>query len=98
MRYADGGGLSAQGRVRREAVRMQAVDLFERQVPAGQVASRLRVAAKSAYQWQQIWRRDGRDGLLSKGPSGSRCRLDDARPARRVGGGSLTRRPPQIRA
>ncbi len=61
---------------------MQAGDLFEQQVPAGQVAARLRVSAKSAYQWQQTWRRDGCDGLLSKGPSGSRCRLDEARLAR----------------
>lgn len=82
MRYADGGGLNARGRARREAVRLQAADLFEWQVPAGQVAARLRVSAKSAYQWQQTWRRDGRDGLLSKGCSGSRCRLDEARLAR----------------
>jgi transposase len=78
VRYADGGGLNAQGRARREAVRMQAADLFERQVPAGQVAWRLRVSAKSAYVWRQTWRREGREGLLSKGPSGSRCRLDEA--------------------
>ncbi|WP_432825383.1 winged helix-turn-helix domain-containing protein [Dactylosporangium sp. CA-092794] len=82
MRYADGGGLSAKGRARREMVRMQAVDLFEEQVPAGRVASVLRVSAKSAYQWQQTWRRAGRDGLRSKGPSGSRCRLDPVRLAR----------------
>jgi putative transposase len=58
---------------------MQAADLFEQHVAAGQVAWRLRVSAKSAYQWQQTWRRDGRDGLRFKGPSGSRCRLDEAR-------------------
>ena len=29
MRYADGGGLTAEQRKRREEVRMQAVDLFE---------------------------------------------------------------------
>jgi transposase len=82
VRYAEGGGLNAVGRARREAVRMQAVDLFEQQVPAGQVAWRLRVSAKSSYQWQQTWRRDGRDGLRSKGPSGSACRLDEAQLAR----------------
>jgi transposase len=82
MRYADGGGLDERGRARREAVRMQAADLFEQHVPAGQVAWRLRVSAKSAYRWQQTWRRDGRDGLRSKGPSGGRCRLDEARLAR----------------
>src|SRR4051812_28455061 len=82
MRYADGGGLDARGRARREAMRMQAADLFEQRVPAGQVATRLPVSTKSAYQWQQTWRRDGRAGLRSTGPSGSRCRLDAARPAR----------------
>jgi len=63
-------------------VRRQAVGLFEQRVPARQVASRLRVSVKSAYQWQQAWRRDGRDGLLSKGPSGATCRLDEGRLAR----------------
>ncbi len=58
---------------------MQAADLFERRVPARRVAWRLRVSAKSAYQWQQTWRRFGREGLLSKG---SACRLDEARLAR----------------
>jgi len=82
VRYADGGGLDARGRARREAVRMQAADLFEREVPAGQVAARLRVSAKSAYQWQQTWRQFGRAGLVSRGPSGSACRLDEARLAR----------------
>src|SRR6266540_1955340 len=83
MTYADGGGLDERGRARREAVRMRAADLFEQHVAAAQVAWRLRVSAKSAYRWQQTWRRDGRDGLRSKGPSGDRCRLDDGRPDRR---------------
>src|SRR5215470_1674944 len=82
MRYADGGGLDARGRARREAVRMQAVDLFEQKVAAAEVAARLRVSAKSAYQWQVTWRRQGRDGLVSKGASGAVCRLDPARLAR----------------
>jgi putative transposase len=79
VRYADGGGLDVRGRARREQVRMQAAQLFEQQVPAEQVAKRLRVSAKSAYAWQRTWRELGRDGLASKGPSGSACRLDDAR-------------------
>jgi transposase len=79
VRYADGGGLNKRSRARREAVRMQAADLFEWQVPARQVAWQLRVSTKSAYQWQRIWRRDGREGLPSKGPSGAACRLDEAR-------------------
>ena len=82
VRYADGGGLDARGRARREVVRMQAVDLLEQHVPVIDVADRLRVSVKSVYQWRRTWRGQGRAGLLSKGPSGSRCRLDDARLAR----------------
>jgi len=61
---------------------MRAADLFEQRVAAAQVAWRLRVSAKSAYQWQQTWRQFGRAGLVSRGPSGSACRLDEARLAR----------------
>ena len=78
MRYADGGGLDARGRARREQVRMQAADLFEQQTPAQEIALRLRVSAKSVFAWQQMWRRAGRAGLASKGPSGSGCRLSPA--------------------
>jgi hypothetical protein len=53
MRYADGGGLSAQGRSRREQVRLQAAEMFADDVEAGQVASSLRVSTKSVYQWRR---------------------------------------------
>ncbi|MEU9927717.1 hypothetical protein ACH4F3_22975 [Streptomyces anulatus] len=43
-----GGGLTAAGRERREAVRIQAAELFERGVNAAEVARRLRVSPKSA--------------------------------------------------
>ncbi|WP_434060627.1 IS630 family transposase [Streptomyces yunnanensis] len=75
MRYADGGGLAAAGRRRREAHRMQAAELFEQKVKPAEVARRLRVSRKSAYQWQQMWRDGGMQTLVSRGPSGSRCRL-----------------------
>jgi transposase len=58
---------------------MQAACLFEQHIPAEQVARLLRVSAKSAYQWQRIWREQGRAGLVSKGPGGSACRLDPGR-------------------
>jgi len=79
VRYADGGGLDARGRAQREAVRMQAADLLEQRIPVVEIARRLRVSVKSVCQWQQTCRRDGRDGLLSTGPSGAACRLDQAR-------------------
>src|SRR5947208_14451943 len=63
MRYPDGGGLSPAARGRRETV---------------QVAARLRVSPKSAYQWRRRWRAGGEQALASSGPGGARCRLGDA--------------------
>ncbi|MFK4227803.1 helix-turn-helix domain-containing protein [Streptomyces sp. NPDC019890] len=56
-------------------VRMQAADLFEQEVKQPEVAQRLRVSRKSAYQWHQVWRDGGAKGLASRGPSGSQSRL-----------------------
>ncbi|MFD5503269.1 helix-turn-helix domain-containing protein, partial [Streptomyces sp. NPDC127061] len=61
--------------MRRESVRMQAAELFERSVKPPEVARRLRVSPKSAYQWHQLWQEGGAEALASRGPSGSRCRL-----------------------
>jgi hypothetical protein len=38
MRYPDGGGLTAAGRVRREAVRLQAAEWFDQDVPVPEIA------------------------------------------------------------
>nr|BFD86955.1 hypothetical protein StreXyl84_63560 [Streptomyces sp. Xyl84] len=54
---------------------MQAAELFEQKIKPFEVARRLRVSRKSAYQWHQLWRDGGREALGSRGPSGSRCRL-----------------------
>jgi len=78
MRYPDGGGLSQAARGRRETVRVQAARLFAEDVPPVQVASRLRVSTKSAYQWRRRWRAGGEQALASSGPGGARCRLGDA--------------------
>ncbi|MFI9630057.1 hypothetical protein [Streptomyces sp. NPDC052042] len=43
MRYADGGGLTAAGRERRESVRMQAAELFEQGIKPLEVAPRRKV-------------------------------------------------------
>ncbi|WP_262376252.1 helix-turn-helix domain-containing protein, partial [Streptomyces sp. sk2.1] len=55
-------------------MRMQAAELFEQEVKPPEVARRLRVSLKSAYQWHQLWREGGVGALASRGPSGSRCR------------------------
>ncbi|MDG4758342.1 winged helix-turn-helix domain-containing protein [Micromonospora sp. WMMD710] len=79
MRYPDGGGLSERGRVKREAVRRQAAGWFAQDVPVAEVARRLRVSQTAVYGWRKRWRAEGEAGLASKGPSGSRCRLDAGR-------------------
>ncbi|MDW5326761.1 winged helix-turn-helix domain-containing protein [Plantactinospora sp. KLBMP9567] len=79
MRYPDGGGLTAQGRAKREAVRRQAAGWFADGVPVPEVARRLRVSQTAVYGWRQRWKAGGEQALASKGSSGSRCRLDDSR-------------------
>ncbi|MEU6943983.1 helix-turn-helix domain-containing protein [Streptomyces sp. NPDC046316] len=51
MRYADGGGLTAVGRAKREAVRFEAAEMFGQGMRPPEVARRLRVSRKSAYAW-----------------------------------------------
>src|SRR6266571_4109601 len=82
MRYPDGGGLTAAGRVRRESVRSQAARMYEHDVGPVQVAHRLRVSTKSACQWRRRWRAGGEAALASKGPGGAVCRLSDVQLAR----------------
>ncbi|MFE3585794.1 helix-turn-helix domain-containing protein [Streptomyces vinaceus] len=75
MRYPDGGGLTAKGRHRREVVRLEAAGLFGDGLGPPEVARRLRVSSKSAYQWHQEWTEGGVAALASRGASGRRCKL-----------------------
>jgi transposase len=76
MRYPDGGGLTAAGRARRERVRLQAAQMYEHDVSPVQVAHRLRVSTKSAYQWRRRWHAGGQAALASNGAGGAVCRLN----------------------
>jgi transposase len=78
MRYPDGGGLTAEGRSRRETMRRQAAQMFDQGLEPVRVAGLLRVSTKSAYQWRRAWKAGGEAALASKGPGGNACRLDDA--------------------
>jgi putative transposase len=78
VRYADGGGLTAEGRARRESVRLQAAEMFAQDADPVQIARSLRVSTKSVYQWRRAWRAGGQESLASRGPGGSPCRLDEA--------------------
>jgi transposase len=76
MRYADGGGLTAQGRARRERVRLHAAQMFAQDMDPAAIAGSLRVSTKSVYQWRRAWRAGGVAALASKGPGGNPCKLD----------------------
>jgi transposase len=76
MRYAQGGGLTAEGRRRRELVRLAAVEKFEHRVPSPQIAAELRVSERSVQRWRRGWEAGGAPGLASKGQP-ARCRLSD---------------------
>jgi len=82
MRYADGGGLTAVGRAKREKVRFDAAGMFEQGVRPPEVARKLRVSRKSAYAWHAAWREGGSAALASKGAGGFPCRLGDAQAER----------------
>src|SRR6516164_7644159 len=64
MRYAQGGGLTAEGRRRRQ------------QVPAAVIAAQLRVSERSVRRWRQAWQAAGPAGLASRGQA-TQCRLDE---------------------
>ena len=76
MRYVQGGGLTAEGRRRRELVRLEAARRSEPGTPAAVVAAELRVSERSARRWRQAWQAGGEAGLASRGQA-ARCRLDE---------------------
>jgi transposase len=75
MRYAEGGGLTAAERARREQVRMAAADLIEAGASDREVAKRFRVTRMSANRWRRALTAGGRAALVSKGPGGGPCKL-----------------------
>jgi transposase len=77
MRYAQGGGFTAEGRMRRERVRMDAVKMFEQRAPAAAIAAELRVTERSVHRWRRAWLAGGPAELASRGQA-ARCRLDEA--------------------
>ncbi|GLY66595.1 winged helix-turn-helix domain-containing protein [Amycolatopsis taiwanensis] len=77
VRYPDGGGLTAEGRARREVVRLQAAEMLAQEVAVPEIARRLRVSQNAVYVWRRRWLAEGEAGLASKGPSGTGCRLSD---------------------
>jgi transposase len=76
MRYGQGGGLTAEGRRRREQVRLEAVKRFGQRASSAVIAAELRVSERSVRRWRQAWLAEGTAGLASRGQA-ARCRLDE---------------------
>src|SRR3712207_4117787 len=78
MRYPDGGGLTAEERARRERVRLAAAEWIEEGASDREAAARFRVTRMSANRWRRALAAGGRAALASKGPGGTRCKLNSA--------------------
>jgi transposase len=76
MRYADGGGLTAAERARRERVRLAAARMFAEGAGNVAVARQLRVSQMSVSRWRRALDVGGVAALASKGPRGGK--LTDA--------------------
>ncbi len=69
MRYPQGGGLTAERRVFRERIRMEAAGMFADGQDNAVVAKQLRVSVRSVQRWRRAWERGGQRALRSKGPA-----------------------------
>jgi transposase len=78
MRYAQGGGLTAEECARREQLRLAAAEWIEEGATDREVAERFRVTRMSANRWHRALTAGGRPALASKGPAGARCKLSPA--------------------
>jgi putative transposase len=78
MRYADGGGLTAAERARRERVRLEAAELIEAGASDQEIAKRFRVSRMSANRWRRALAAGGRGALATKGAGGAKCKLSQA--------------------
>jgi hypothetical protein len=71
MRYAQGGGLTAEGRRRRELVRLAAVEKFEQRVPVAEIAAELR---KETWPRVKDPRRSSAPGIVFEDETGQSLR------------------------
>ena len=78
VRYADGGGLDAAERARRERVRLAAAELIETGASDREVAKRFRVSRMSVNRWRRALAAGGRSALASRGAGGAKCKLTAA--------------------
>ncbi|MEU9213903.1 helix-turn-helix domain-containing protein [Streptomyces sp. NPDC048415] len=62
MRYAEGGGLTAERRAVREVLRLEAGERFARGERTSDIAKDLRVSQRSVERWRHDWREGGMAG------------------------------------
>ncbi|MFE2424373.1 winged helix-turn-helix domain-containing protein [Streptomyces hokutonensis] len=68
MRYAQGGGLTAERRRFRERIRYEAGERFARGERTAVIARDLRVSERSVECWRRAWREGGMEALATAGP------------------------------
>src|SRR3954449_10492212 len=81
MRYAQGGGLTADERASRERVRLAAADWIEEGATDRELAARLRVTRMSANRWRRAAAAGGGGGIAPQGTGGRRARAAGGRAA-----------------
>ncbi|MFJ8387679.1 winged helix-turn-helix domain-containing protein, partial [Streptomyces sp. NPDC094438] len=69
MRYAQGGGLTAERQAVREEIRLCAGKRFAQGERTAVIAKDLRVSERSVERWRRAWREGGMAGLKSSGPA-----------------------------
>ena len=69
MRYAQGGGLTAERQAFRERLRLEAAARFAHGDESAAIARDLRVSVRSVQRWRKAWSTDGPRALASKGPA-----------------------------
>ena len=69
MRYAQGGGLSAERREFRQRLRGEAAERFARGDASAVIAKDLRVSMRSVQRWRRAWTGGGITALGSSGPA-----------------------------
>jgi transposase len=69
MRYAQGGGLTAERRAFRERLRIQAAGRFGAGQDNAVIARDLRVSVRSVQRWRKAWSQGGERALVSTGPA-----------------------------
>src|SRR4051794_40033170 len=91
MRYAQGGGLTAEERARRERVRLEAGEWIEEGATDREVAARFRVTRMSANRWRRTLTAGGRPGGAGVEGPGWGAVPAQRRPARGAAGGARCR-------